>query len=511
MESRSKHSVSNIIGGAINRVVGILFPFILRTIIIKVLGEEYLGINSLFASVLQVLNFAELGLGSAIAANMYKPIAENDDKTLSALLYFYRKWYRIIGYMIIGFGLLILPFIKNFINGNIPNDINVYILFILYLSQTSFSYLFWAYKSTLITAHQRMDVVEKVGALCKFITFILQVVAILVFKDITLYVSTNLLCIVLNNIICKYIAERDYPECKCEGILDISIKNVIKKNIIALAFQKIGLTVSNSLGTIIISSFLGLSTVAIFGNYYYISSAAGAFVLLIYSSITASVGNSLVIDSTKKNYNDFLRLSFLNSWMVGWCSICMLCLYQPFMQIWMGNSLMLPMVDVICFVVCFYVQNIRKVVITYKDAAGMWYADKYKPLVGCIVNLVFNLLLIKYIGITGILLATIISNLLVEFPWETHVLFKIYFKENQLHYYKTLLVTTLSVLFAGLVTYYICELIQISWISLIVKLVVCITVPNVILYLLYRNRREYVESRIFIIKAKNIILKNETK
>lgn len=509
MESRSAHSIKNIASGIVNRIAGIVLPFVMRTIIIYVLGEEYLGLNSLFASILQVLNLAELGFSNAIAASMYKPIAEKDNQTVSALLRLFRNVYRVIGYIMIFSGFAVLPFLPLLINGDAPKGVNIYILFLLYLAQSAFSYLFWAYKAILINAHQRSDITELIGAIVKCITFVLQVVAILVFKNITLYVFMNVLCIVLNNIACNVMANKMYGVYKCEGNLNDELKNRIKKNILALAIHKIGNTISTSLDTIIISAFLGLSVVAIYGNYNYIASAVGAFIVLIFSAITASVGNSIAIESKEKNYKDFCNFSFLNSWIVGWCSISLLCLYQPFMKIWMGERLLLDWDTIVCIVICFYIQNIRRVVMTYKDAAGMWYADKYKPLVGCLVNLVLNIYLVKTIGVAGVVISTIVSYALVEMPWETHVLFKLYFRKSEIMYYLQLLFTTLTIIVAGGVTFYICVRIDDTWNGLILKGIICILVPNIIMILLNCKRREFAIGTKFMKHLSRIILRRE--
>jgi O-antigen/teichoic acid export membrane protein len=507
MESRSIHSIRNIILGSAHRIVATFLPFIMRTVIINVIGEEYLGLNTLFSSILNVLNLTELGFGNAIAASMYKPIAEKDTQTVSALLRLYRNVYRIIGYVMLLSGIIIMPFLRKLINGDVPQGVNIYILFWLYLAQSAFSYLFWAYKMVLINAHQRSDITEFVGAIVKFITFLLQLIAIVIFKNITLYVFMNVLCVVLNNVICNIIVERKYSMYRCEGKLDDEVKYKIKSNIVALAIHKIGNTVSTSLDTIIISAFLSLSVVAIYGNYNYISSSIGACIILIYSSIKASVGNSIAIESTEKNYKDFCNFSFMNNWIVGWCSISLICLYQPFMKIWLGEKFLLDWKTVICIVICFYIQYLRRVVITYKDAAGMWYADKFKPLVGCMVNLVFNIYLVKNIGVAGVVISTIISYVFVEMPWETHVLFKQYFRTSEVKYYRQLFYTTCTVLAAGGITFYICSYISDGIIGFIIKAVICICVPNAIMIILNCKRTEFGTAVNFIKHIFNILLR----
>ena len=111
MMSRTKNAARNMLFGFINKIIVLLFSFIVRAIIIKTLGSEYLGLNSLFTSILQVLNLAELGFNSAVVYSMYKPIAENDKVTICALMNLYKKIYRIIGIIVMSVGLLLLPFI----------------------------------------------------------------------------------------------------------------------------------------------------------------------------------------------------------------------------------------------------------------------------------------------------------------------------------------------------------------------------------------------------------------
>ena len=499
--SRTQNSIRNIAFGLINRIVSILFPFIVRTIFIRYLGEEYLGLNSLYSSILQVLNLADLGFASAIVASMYKPIADGDVGKVSALMNLYRKLYKLIGSVLLVVGLIITPFIDKFISGDPPVGINIYILWLLYLAHTVISYLFFAYKVSLINAHQRNDITEKIGALCRVIISILQITVVIIFKSIYFYVFLNVINSIIYNLWCSYECNKRFPQYQCRGELDTETKKNITKNVGALALQKIGNTVSVSLDSIVISAFLGLTTVAIYGNYYYIISAIATFVNLIYGAITASIGNSIAIETPEKNYNDLKKFFFLNTWLIGWCCVCFMCLFQDFMIVWMGENLLFSITTVLCLVLRFYFDQIRKVVLTYKDAAGMWWADKWRPLAGCIVNLTLNIILVKTIGVSGVMISTVISYALVEMPWETHVLFKIYFKQSEKIYYLKMLLITLKMVIAGVATYYVCSFITLNHIvAIAVKLVICIVLPNIIFILLNIKNKDYKLSMQFLSK-----------
>lgn len=497
--SRTQNSIRNIAFGLVNRLVSILFPFIVRTIFIRFLGEEYLGLNSLYSSILQVLNLADLGFASAIVASMYKPIAEGDVPKVSALMNLYRKLYKIIGCAILVVGLILTPFIDKFINGAPPADINVYILWILYLLNTVISYLFFAYKVSLINAHQRNDITEKIGALCRILISVVQIVAVVTFRSIYLYVFLTIINSIIYNLWCAFECDRRFSQYKCCGELDTETRKGITKNVGALALQKIGNTVSVSLDSIIISAFLGLTTVAIYGNYYYVVSAVSTFVNLIYSAITASVGNSIATETSEKNLKDLRKFCFLNIWLIGWCCICFMCLFQDFMIVWMGENLLFGIGTILLLVLRFYFEQIRKVVLTYKDAAGMWWADKWRPLVGCIVNLILNIVLVKSIGVAGVMISTIISYAFIEMPWETHVLFKIYFKQSELKYYLETITATATMIVAGLVTYFVCNMISINHIAAIaIKIVICIVLPNAIFIVINIRNKDFRDSMDFI-------------
>lgn len=501
--SRTNNSLRNIGYGVVNRVVSILFPFVVRTIFIKTLGEEYLGLNSLFSSVLQVLNLADLGFASAIVASMYKPIAEGNEKKVSALMKLYKNLYRFIGVSILVVGLIITPFIGNLINGNPPADVNIYALWFLYLVNTVISYLFFAYKVSLINAHQRNDITEKIGAACRIIFSVLQIIVVLVYQNIYMYVILTVINSVVYNLWCARECDKRYPQYSCKGSLDKETKNNISKNVLALALQKIGNTVSVSLDSIVISAFLGLRIVAVYGNYFYIVTAISTFINLIYGSITASIGNSIATESKEKNLRDLYKFVFMNTWIVGWCSICFICLFQDFMTIWMGKSLLFEMPVVVFLVIRFYSEQIRKIVLTYKDAAGMWWEDKWRPVIACAVNLTFNVILVKSIGVKGVMISTIISYALIEIPWETHALFKYYFKTKEREYYLKLLIMTFKMCVACIITFSICYLIRFNtFLSLIVKGLICIFIPNIILMILNIRNKDFFSSFTFL---KNIV------
>ncbi|RGX70923.1 hypothetical protein, partial [Bacteroides stercorirosoris] len=175
MDSRLNNSTRNIFAGLINKVLLILFPFISRTAIIYALGNEYLGLNSLFSSILMVLNLSELGISSALVYSMYKPIADDDKVKIRALLAVYKKWFRVIGVTLLTVGLTLLPFLKYLIKGEVPSDVNLYLLYLIYLFNTSLGYFLFAEKRALLTAYQRSDIVSNINSFVSLFLYLSQI------------------------------------------------------------------------------------------------------------------------------------------------------------------------------------------------------------------------------------------------------------------------------------------------------------------------------------------------
>ena len=109
---KSKNAAKNIAFELLQNSYRIIVPFIQRTLMIVYLGMEYAGLGGLFTSILSLLSLAELGVGAAMIYSMYRPIAEDDEKKILKLLNLYKKYYRIIGTVILVIGLAITPLLK---------------------------------------------------------------------------------------------------------------------------------------------------------------------------------------------------------------------------------------------------------------------------------------------------------------------------------------------------------------------------------------------------------------
>lgn len=490
---RTKNSIRSTASGLFNRCINLLIPFVIRTIMIRKLGSEYLGLNSLFTSIVQVLNLTELGVGSALVFNMYKPIVEDDISALSGLLQLYKNIYRAIGGIILVAGLCTIPALPYLVDTSQleGTGINLYILFLIYLANTAISYFFFAYRKSLLMAHQRQDVISNINSAVHFLLYALQIAVLFIVPNYYVYIILMPVFTIADNLVVAYITRKYYAHIIQYKDSKIVHARSILSSVKYVVGHKVGAVVIQSADSIIISMFLNLTTLTIYGNYYYVISAINGFINVGYNAILAGVGNSIITQSKERMYRLFKDLSYMIFYVVTFCATCMLTLYQPFMEIWMGPEFMFPMHTVILFVVYFYTWQVRVIGLNFKDAAGMWKNDFLKPYVGLVVNVLLNILLINVWGVDGVLIATIVVMVLVYFPWEAVVLHRDLFQTGMAGYVIRNVRYAVTAVLCAALTYFVVDKIHLSGMAgLCVKAAVTVVLCNLILIISSLKLRE---------------------
>ena len=499
--SRTRNASKGIAWGFLYRLFSIVLPFVTRTIMIYYLGIEYTGLGSLFTSILQVLSLAELGIGHALVFGMYKPVAEENYLKVNAYLNFCKKCYKVIGGVILVVGLLLLPFLPKLVSGNVPVDVNLYVLYLIYLFNTVISYFLYAYKTCVLTATQHTDIINQIQLVCLFGSQLFSAIFLLLFKNYYLYSICIPASTVANNLLVNRIVVSKFPEIQSEGQLEHDEIADIKEIVFGMVFQKIGSVVLSSVDSIVISAFLGLTILGKYNNYYYIITALFGFMNVIVTSLVPSVGNSIQTQNIETNYKLFRTFSFIYAWITIWCSACLLSLYQPFMKLWVGESNMLDFRIVVLLVIYFIVWKLVDPAYIFRDAAGSWKEYKCIPLIAAAVNLVSNIILVQYIGLQGIVISTIVAFGLIYIPFFSYPLFKTVFKTKS-KYYTYIFDQVKYLLIAALVdtaTFYVCKYILGETVTgLVLKAGICIIVPNVILFLAFFKTKDYQETMHFL-------------
>ncbi len=501
--SRSRNVGRNMIFGYINRCVSLLLPFIVRTVVIIRFGALYLGMNSLLGSIFQMLSLAELGFGMAVVYSLYRPVAEGDTDTVCAYLGTYRKIYRIIGLVILAAGLALMPFFPYMLHGQtVPEDMDIFIWYLIFLADTVISYLLFGYKTAIPSALQRIDLLSRVDTVVLIGRTLVQIAFLLLTDCFYFYLLSSLGFTVLRNFLISHLVERFYPQYVCRGHVDAAHFVELKRLVGGLSLSKFRGASRHMIDSLCITVFVSLTVTAIYSNYFLIHSAMTSLFSIIGASMVASVGNSIVTESVEKNYQDMRRFNFMYMLLAGWAVICMLCLYQPFVRLWVGPDLMLGMPEVLAFCLYFYVLKMGDLRWIYFEGVGLWWKARYIVIAEIICNIVLNILLAKFWGVLGIIVATLISLFFINFIGEAWILFKEYFKNGRLHTFfadQTLYFgVTVVIAFVCLCA---CEGVETSVVGLLMRLLIC-TLGTVVGYYLafywtarYRDAKTWIVSR----------------
>ncbi len=487
-----KNFTLNIVFGFANKFLVFILQFIVRTAIIKILGEQYIGLNGLFSSILQFLSLTELGFGTAIVQSMYEPIARNDKNTVSNILGMYKRFLSVIGIVILIIGMFLFPFIPYLIkDAEYPTEINIYIIYFLYLLNTSVSYSVLAYRGLLFSAYQRNDAITKVNMVINIFKYGLQIIIIIFCRNYYFFVAVLPLMTILGNIWITLKAQKKFPQYFI-GKEPVHCRNEIIKKAKALVGQKLYSVSIVSADTITISFFLGLTVSAIYNNYFYIIQGMISLLDVIWTSLMAGIGNKIITKTRQENYEDFVHITFSYNWIITVCTACLLSLFQPFMKVWVGEDLLFKENTMVLLVVYFYLWKMKDSLSLYKDAKGLWWQDRYRPYICTLLDIILNIVLIGTWGINGVFVATIISDVIVSFPWVVNVTFKCYFKDNKLNYYKDILIYMIEAAGVSAITYFVSKCVKCTtYRDVILLMIFCFIISNVLMLLIHWRKERF--------------------
>lgn len=458
MESSSKLEaiIKNLFFGVIGQILLILLNFISRTIFIKYLGVEYLGINGLFTNILFVLNLADLGLGTAITYSLYKPLAENDKEKINALIIFFKSIYQKIALVVFIFGIILVPFLDKLVNleGNIDN---IYIYYILYVINSSISYLF-VYKTTIIFADQKNYILKKYGIYSSIINFILQCISLIFFESFILYLLSMIFTTFLNNYLGARKAETLYllkNEKKVMNIIDKKIKKELFSNVKSMFIYRISGVIMNNTTNIFISIFVGTVWVGYYSNYMMLITGIISLTTIIVASVQASIGNLVNTSYIKDQVVIFDYVNFVIFALIGLLSIVFYTFVDIFINFWIGKEFILNNYIVMLITLNFFIPNVLYATWMFRDTTNLLKKTKYVALITAIINICLILLLQDIFKLEGILIAAVIARLMTNFWYEPYLLFKTYFKQNPLIYFKKILIYIIVLLGIGFFNKYL--------------------------------------------------------
>lgn len=435
-QSRINNSIRNSLTAVSSQLLVTILNFVNRSVFIYVLGNEYLGINGLFSNILSMLSLSEMGIGTAIVFNMYKAVEKEDEKQINCLMSFYAKVYSAIGCFIMVMGLGCSFFIQYLIKDN-PFDLHFLKLsFLLLVFNNAISY-FWSYRSCILFANQKDWICKISSMIVLSLGSIMQIIVLLLTKNYIVYLIVQVVITICNNGAQFILAKRIYPS------VSVSVHSHIPKELFddivirvkSLILHSISGALNFGTDNIIISKFVGIYETGNYSNYSMLINTLNTLVTQMLNGLIASMGNLMVSSSKEKIYDVFNKINFICHWIYGTLAVGMICVIDQFINIWTGKGHLLNRYTVIVLIINFYILGTRQSIIITRNAGGLYTNDRIVAVIKPIINLVFSIILVQKIGITGVFVGTLISQLVADVFLFPYFLFKNLFEGKLLDYF----------------------------------------------------------------------------
>ena len=451
-----------------------------------------LGLSSLYTNIIGWLSIVEMGVGTAIVYSLYKPYANNDESSIRAYIRFYGWFYRKIGFIILIAGILITPFLKCFIKGEIDLRI-ASIGFLLFLLNSFITYMF-SHKLCILNVAQEAYKLTIGTTVSKLLIALFQFIMFKIYPSLILFIAIQVVINIIYFIGINLYITKKYPWLnKGKDELEVGERKKLLKNVRALFMHKIGELVIGSTDNIVISKFVGLRYLANYTNYQMIICALQGIVSQALNGLTASIGNMLTSETKTKSYEVHKKIFFINFWVVSFMIISLYNTLNQFVGMWVGTEYLLDKLTFIVVLINVYFASMRGSVDQFKSASGNFYQDQYAPIVESIINLVASLILVKRIGLAGVFIGTLISNITVIFWTKPYIVYKYVFNERLTEYFKMyfkyLLIGTIPLV----VTNYITKPFKFNYNlgSFITNCIVNVIVINIIYIIIFFRTNEF--------------------
>lgn len=417
------------------KLVIMIISIIVKRFLILSCGNEVNGLNSLYLSIIGFLSVAELGIGSAITFCMYKPIVEGNTNKVSALYQLFNRIYFIVGGIVLFSGLVLTPFIGYLAKDYDQLDVNMYLTFILMLISVVMTYPYGA-KSALINAHKNNYITTAIFSCGTLLQYGLQILVLLLTSSFEWYLICRCISAIAQGIATEIVARKEYKSIIInQQKIDEESKKELIKSTKAMFMHKVGSLLVNTVDSVIISAFVGVVSLGEYSNYNAIMSSLAGVISLVFTSLTSVLGH-LYVEADKDTSKKYCEMFHLINFVLG--AVFYLGYYaiiDNLIALLFSADLIVSKSISLAITLNGFIQFLRKAVLAFRDATGTFYNDRWKPLIEGIVNVVLSICFVKLIGVSGVIVATIITNLVICHIVEPYVLYKNAFSSSPMRYY----------------------------------------------------------------------------
>lgn len=502
---RTKKAIINYLTELVPQILILILGFFKVKVFLDNLGTELVGLFQLFNQLLFYLSLLDGGAGTIIGYYLYKPISENNNKSIGSILSATIKFFSIIGVAVIVLGFVLDLNIMFFIKDSTLSPIIIKFMFLILLISNVLSYFYTPY-TLFMDAKQERYKYNLIVQPILVIKSILEIVLVIIFKDLFVVLIMQLIMTAIQNIVVRYLFRKNYKEINLKEKADFKFVKEIK----TIIPHKIGSIVANNIDIVIVSKFIAITKVVTYSSYLYIIEVLQKFVDLIAGAVLPGVGNVLVTD--KKNaYKLFKEYNYFLYYIAIVLCVPLFMSISNFVRLYYGKDIVATELVSLMFVLLLFYRIIRNSCGTFVSAAGLFKETIICVFLEATINLTLSLVLVKPLGMLGLLLGTLIAYLCSDYLIKPTLLNKKIFKEKKFSYYKEsilfiALFSVLLILFKFLFSNFNINNLLIWFIYSIIIFIINFVIVTIVFKLI--KKCEFLDRFINIIKEKFHYAKN---
>lgn len=493
---RTKNTLKTVLYGVMLTSIIAVLGLIKTKFLLQYLGQEYLGVYQLFYQLYTYLSIVDGGIGASVAFHLYKPINEKDTEKINSLYVGAKYYFRIIGFIVIILGLILSFGIMFLIKETTLSSWYVRICFILFVISSATSY-FTTSHALIYEAEQKLYKSSNLNHLLSISESIVCIIVALLGGKLLIILTIFLLLSIIKNIILVYNSKKDHPYLNKDAKKDLSFR----KESNSLIVTKISTLVNENIDIIILSKFVGLSSVVIYTAYNQIMNMIKIMVERLNSALLPSVGN-LLVSEKEKAQKTFIELNSLIFFIGNVLFVPIYYMISPFIKLWYGSEYVVSSITCLFFTVILYINIIKIPLETYIKAAGEFKNVKINSIYQSIVNITVSLLLVRRLEITGVLIGTVLAFVVGTFINYPRIISKRIINDKVINYYKKVIKYLIGLMLNIIICYFINNIfVSTNLLIWFVKGIMLFVINAVLTYIYYK----IVNENLFVDRFKNII------
>ncbi len=443
-ESRVQKTLLNAKVNMIFYFLNLAMAFFSRKIFLDALGASFFGLTSTIMSFIGFLSIVELGIGQSIGYALYKPLFEKDHKKINEIVSVLGYLYYIVGFIILGGGIIISFFFPIIFENEEFPLLLVYFIFYSYLISVLLSY-FVNYRQSLLGADQRNYVVSGYTQGAALVCYLLQMLVIYFTSNPYIWTLLSLLSSIICSVIINWKINRQYPWLESTiqlGKLKYKEYPDIIKKTKQLFVHKIAVFAQFQFQPMLMYTFAPLASIGKYDNYSMVTAKTSAFVTNVLNGGVASIGNLIAEGDKTKIKKIYWELFAMRFFIAGLLAFGFWQLTEPFIVCWLGDEYVMTKMLLLFIVINQFIQQIRNTTDSFIIGYGL-FKDVWAPITETALSIIVAIIGGTIWGLEGVLLGTIVSMTLIVGIWKPYFLFKEGIKENVSSYWYNFALYTL--------------------------------------------------------------------